>query len=64
MLEVFPVLPLVGNEPIGVGAVSYADTFNIGIAVDRDAVPDLDALAGGVRDELAALAVAADVEPR
>jgi WS/DGAT/MGAT family acyltransferase len=64
VLEVFPVLPLVGNEPIGVGAVSYADTFNIGIAVDRDAVPDLDALAGGVRDELAALAVAADVEPR
>ena len=60
VLEVFPVLPLVGNEPIGVGAVSYAGTFNIGITVDRDAVPDIDVLASGVRDELAALAAAAD----
>lgn len=64
VLEVFPVLPLVGNEPIGVGAVSYADTFNIGIAVDRNAVPDIEALAAGVRDELAALALAANLEPR
>jgi hypothetical protein len=56
LLEVFPVLPLIGNEPIGVGVVSYADSFNIGIAVDADAVPDVGALADGVRDELAALA--------
>ena len=63
VLEVFPVLPLVGNEPIGVGAVSYGDTFNIGIEVDHDAVPDIEELAAGVRDELAALAVAAHVEP-
>ena len=55
VLEVFPVLPLVGNEPIGVGAVSYANTFNVGIAVDHDAVPDVASLAAGVRDELAAL---------
>jgi len=61
---VFPVLPLVGNEPIGVGAVSYGDTFNIGIAVDHDAVPDVEELATGVRDELAALAVAADAQAR
>jgi len=64
VLEVFPVLPLVGNEPIGVGAVSYGDTFNIGIAVDHDAVPDVEELATGVRDELAALAVAADAQAR
>jgi diacylglycerol O-acyltransferase / wax synthase len=55
MLEVFPVLPLIGNVPIGVGALSYAGTFNIGIAADRDAFPDVDVLTGGVRDELHAL---------
>ena len=64
VLEVFPVLPLVGNEPIGVGAVSYADTFNIGIAVDHDAVPDLEVLAAGVGDELAALVEATAVRNR
>ena len=60
--EVFPVLPLMGNEPLGVGAVSYADTIGIGIAVDRDVVPDLEVFATGVREELAALAAAADLE--
>ena len=56
VLDVFPVLPLVGNEPIGVGAVSYAGTFNIGVTADRDAVPDIETLAAGLRDEIAALA--------
>ena len=55
VLAVFPVLPLVGNQPIGVGAISYADTFTVGITGDRDAVPDLEQLAAGLRDELAAL---------
>ena len=62
VLEVFPVLPLVGNVPIGAGAVSYAHTLGIGIAVDRDAVPDIETLAAGVQDELAALAVATHVD--
>ena len=52
MLEVFPVLPLIANEPLGVGALSYAGTFNIGIVADRDAHPDIDVLATGMRDEL------------
>jgi WS/DGAT/MGAT family acyltransferase len=55
VLAVFPVLPLIGNQPIGVGAISYADTFTVGITADRDAVPDLEQLAAGLRDELAAL---------
>jgi diacylglycerol O-acyltransferase / wax synthase len=57
--EVFPVLPLIANEPLGVGALSYAGTFNIGVVADRDAYPDLDVFAAGVRDELHALAVPA-----
>jgi diacylglycerol O-acyltransferase len=56
VLEVFPVLPLIANEPLGVGALSYAGALTIGIAADRDAYPDLDVFAAGVRDELHALA--------
>jgi hypothetical protein len=52
ILEVFPVLPLVANEPLGIGALSYAGALTIGIAVDRDAFPDLDVLTGAMRDEL------------
>lgn len=55
ILEVFPVLPLIANEPLGIGAVSYAGALTIGIAADRDAFPDLDVFAAGVRDELEAL---------
>jgi hypothetical protein len=56
VLEVFPVLPLLGNQPIGIGVVSYADTFNIAITADRDAFPDLQIVATAIRDELRALA--------
>jgi diacylglycerol O-acyltransferase / wax synthase len=55
VLEAFPLLPLVGNEPLGVGALSYAGTWGIGIAADREAFPDIDIFAAAVRDELTAL---------
>jgi diacylglycerol O-acyltransferase len=42
MLEAFPVLPLIADEPFGVGALSYAGTFAIGVGDDQDAYPDLD----------------------
>jgi diacylglycerol O-acyltransferase len=51
------VLPLIANEPLGVGALSYAGTVNIGVVADQDAFPDLDVFAAGVRDELHALGV-------
>jgi diacylglycerol O-acyltransferase / wax synthase len=57
MLEVFPLLPLIANEPLGVGALSYAGRFAIGVVADRDAYPDLDAFAAGMREELHALGV-------
>jgi len=59
LLEVFPVLPLIANEPLGVGALSYAGAFDIGVVADRDAFPDLDVFAAGVREELHALGVPA-----
>jgi diacylglycerol O-acyltransferase len=55
LLEVFPVLPLVANEPLGIGALSYAGALTIGIAADRDAFPDLELLTVAMRDELHAL---------
>jgi diacylglycerol O-acyltransferase / wax synthase len=57
VLEVFPVLPLIANEPLGVGALSYAGRFTIGVVADRDAYPDLDAFAAGLREELHHLGV-------
>ncbi|HEX5578273.1 MAG TPA: wax ester/triacylglycerol synthase family O-acyltransferase [Candidatus Limnocylindria bacterium] len=64
VLAVYPVLPLVGNQPIGVGAVSYAGKLGFGIAVDRDAVPDIDVLAAGLQDELEALGADGGAAPR
>lgn len=55
VLEVFPILPLIANQPLAVGALSYAGALTIGITADRDAVPDLDVFAAGIRAELAAL---------
>jgi diacylglycerol O-acyltransferase / wax synthase len=52
LLEVFPVLPLIGSVSLGVGAMSYAGQFNIAAVADRDAYPDLNIFAAGVRDEL------------
>jgi hypothetical protein len=51
------MLPLIANEPLGVGALSYAGTFNVGVVADRDAYPDLDVFAAGARAELHALGI-------
>lgn len=53
--EVFPLLPLIGNEPLAIGAMSYAGQFNIVAVGDRGLMPDLDAFAEGMRRELLTL---------
>jgi WS/DGAT/MGAT family acyltransferase len=53
--EVFPILPLIANQPLAVGALSYAGALNIGITGDRDLVPDIDVFREGVCAELEAL---------
>jgi WS/DGAT/MGAT family acyltransferase len=63
VLEVFPVLPLIANEPLGVGALSYAGTFTIGVVADQDAYPDLDVFTAGMREALHALGVSTDPTP-
>ena len=55
VLELFPVLPLIANVTIGVGALSYAGQFNITVVADPDALPDLDTFTAAARSELAAL---------
>jgi len=60
VLEVYPVLPLIGNVALGIGALSYAGTFTIGIVADRQAYPDIDVFSAGVREELHALGGPAD----
>jgi hypothetical protein len=57
VLEVFPVLPLIANEPLGVAALSSAGELAIGVVADRDAYPDLDAFVAGAREELQTLGV-------
>jgi len=49
------VLPLIGKVSLGIGALSYAEQFNIMAVADRDACPDLDVFAKSARDELRAL---------
>lgn len=61
LLEVFPVLPLIGNVSLGVGALSYAGQFTIGVTGDRDTYPDLDLFVAGMERELNTLAAACAV---
>jgi hypothetical protein len=55
LLEVFPMVPLMGTVALGVGAMSYAGQFTIMAVADRDACTDVDIFAAGIRDELRAL---------
>jgi diacylglycerol O-acyltransferase / wax synthase len=63
VLEVFPVLPLIANEPLGAGALSYAGAFNIGVVADQDAYPDLGVFVTGARQELDTLGASAHPKP-
>jgi diacylglycerol O-acyltransferase len=62
VLEVFPILPLIGSVSLGVGAMSYAGQFNITAVADRGTYPDLEVFAKGVREELRALATSVGIE--
>jgi diacylglycerol O-acyltransferase / wax synthase len=58
LLVVFPVVPLLGNVSVGVGALSYAGQFNITTVADLDACPDLEVFVDGARRSLDALTAA------
>jgi hypothetical protein len=47
VLEVFQVVPILGNVSLGVGALSYAGQFNITAVADRELCPDLEVFVHG-----------------
>ena len=56
VLEMFPFVNLIGNQPLGVGALSYAGALEIGVVADADACPDLAIFARAAEEELDRLA--------
>lgn len=61
LVEAFPVVPILGNVPLGIGALSYAGQFNITVVADRDNCPDAGVFTAGLRASLDDLARAAPV---
>jgi diacylglycerol O-acyltransferase / wax synthase len=55
LLEVFPIVPIMGNMTLGVGALSYAGQFNVTAVADRDACQDLQVFVEGLRRSLGEL---------
>jgi diacylglycerol O-acyltransferase / wax synthase len=55
LVEVFPLVQLIGTVSLAVGAMSYAGQFSIMVVADADAYPDLGVFVTGARDELQAL---------
>jgi diacylglycerol O-acyltransferase / wax synthase len=55
MVEAFPIVPLIGNQGLGIAALSYRGNFNLGILSDPEHVSDVDAFCEGCRDTLALL---------
>lgn len=58
VLEVFPLLNLMGNVTLGVGALSYAGGFQLLVEGDADLYPDLGVFAAAAADEVRVLAAA------
>jgi hypothetical protein len=61
LLELFPMMPVMGNLTLVVAVLSYAGQLNFTAAADRDHCPDVEVFAAGVRsalDELARSALA------
>jgi diacylglycerol O-acyltransferase len=58
LAEVFPVVPILGNVPLGIGALSYAGQFNITVVADPNACPDAEIFTAGLRASLDGLAQA------
>jgi diacylglycerol O-acyltransferase / wax synthase len=63
LLQVFPFVPLAAGIRIGVAIFSYVGRLSFGLTGDDDHVPDLDVLARGIEDGLAALVKQAKEPP-
>jgi diacylglycerol O-acyltransferase len=56
LLELFPMMPTMGNLTLVVAVLSYAGQLNLTAVADRDGCPDLEVFAQGVRSALDDLA--------
>jgi WS/DGAT/MGAT family acyltransferase len=54
--DAFPLINLLGNVTLGVGALSYAGHFEVLAVADADLYPDLDIFAAGAAEEIRVLA--------
>jgi len=59
VVELFPLVPLIGNMTIGVGALSYAGSFAVAVVADPVACPDIDVFADALRATLDSLTASA-----
>jgi hypothetical protein len=64
VLEAFPLINLVGNVTLGVGALSYAGGFNVLAVADGDLYPDLEVFAAAAAEEIRVLGATANVSTR
>jgi WS/DGAT/MGAT family acyltransferase len=55
MLEMYPVVPLAKGQALSIGLTSYDGGVYFGLNADRDAMPDIDVLAGLIEESLAEL---------
>jgi diacylglycerol O-acyltransferase len=56
LLELFPVVPIMGNLTLTVGVLSYAGQLNLTAMADQSTCPDVEVFAQGVRSTLDDLA--------
>lgn len=63
VLDAFPLINLLGNITLGVGALSYAGGFDVLAVADADLFPDLDVFAAGAEQEIRDLAAHTDRQP-
>jgi WS/DGAT/MGAT family acyltransferase len=56
LLELFPMMPTMGNLTMVVAVLSYDGQLNLTAVADRDGCPDIEVFAQGVRDALDDLA--------
>ncbi len=57
----YPVVPLARMQALGIAVMSYDGQLGYGLLADYDALPDLESLAGHLRDAIGDLARAAEV---
>jgi hypothetical protein len=53
--EIVPMLALMGNLAVGIGAFSYAGQFTVSVVADSVVCPEVEIIAAGIEDTLQSL---------